>query len=174
MTKEERKEYMKKWGGANRESIAARKKAYYIANREKMRLQHREYYKKNAKSLSLHKKRFNATNPGKKKRQAREYYLNNPEKAAIKCRKRKAKVHGVGHVRYKSNDIFERDGWVCGVCGQKINKRLKHPNPRSKSIDHIAPLSKGGADAPINVQAAHLRCNLSKNAGGGGQLRLMG
>ena len=89
-------------------------------------------------------------------------------------RKRRALKLRNHHERYTDIEIFERDGWLCGICGQKINKRLKYPNPRSKSIDHIVPLSKGGADAPINLQAAHLRCNTSKNAGIGGQLRLIG
>ena len=88
-------------------------------------------------------------------------------------RKRQALKLGNHHERYTDIEIFERDGWVCGICGQKINKRLKYPNQRSKSIDHIVPLSKGGADAPINLQASHLRCNVGKNANFGGQLRLL-
>ena len=66
-------------------------------------------------------------------------------------RKRQALKLGNHHEKYTDIEIFERDGWLCGICGQKINKRLKYPNPRSKSIDHIVPLSKGGADAPINL-----------------------
>lgn len=91
----------------------------------------------------------------------------------IRDRKRQALKLGNHHERYTDIEIFERDGWICGICGQKINKRLKYPNPRSKSIDHIVPLSKGGADAPINLQASHLRCNIGKNANFGGQLRLI-
>jgi len=102
------------------------------------------------------------------------YRLANPEQMAAYDRKRKAFKLGNGHQPYTDTYIFERDGWICQICGQKINKRLKWPHPRSKSIDHIVPLIKGGADAPINIQAAHLRCNISKNAGGGGQLRLIG
>lgn len=32
----------------------------------------------------------------------------------------------------------------------------------SPSIDHVIPLSRGGAHAMGNVQSAHLRCNSSK------------
>jgi len=95
------------------------------------------------------------------------------ERSKVAGRKRQALKLGNHHEGYTYTEIFERDGWLCGICGRKINKRLKYPNPRSKSIDHIVPLSKGGADAPINLQASHLRCNISKNANFGGQLRLI-
>lgn len=62
--------------------------------------------------------------------------------------------------------------WICGICGRKINRRLKYPNPFSISIDHIIPLSKGGNDSPVNVQATHLRCNIGKHARNVGQLRM--
>lgn len=104
----------------------------------------------------------------------KEYALANPEKIKAGNRKHRAVKRGARHEQYLDSCVFDRDGWVCGICGRKINKRLKYPHPRSKSIDHIVPLSKGGSDSPINVQAAHLRCNLSKNAGSGGQLRLVG
>lgn len=71
--------------------------------------------------------------------------------------------------------IFRRDGWRCGICGQHIDKRLKHPHPRSASIDHVIPLSKDGEHSRANVQAAHLDCNLRKsNRAAGEQLRIIG
>lgn len=91
-----------------------------------------------------------------------------------KSHKYKALKQGVGHEPYRDSYIFQRDGWVCGICGRKINKKLKHPNPLSKSINHIIPLSKGGNDSPVNVQAAHLRCNMGKHNINTGQLRLIG
>ena len=101
-----------------------------------------------------------------------KYYMKNKDKYLVYRRKRRALKKGVRHEDYSNNYIFERDGWMCGICGRKINKRLKHPNRLSVSIDHIVPLSLGGDDRPINVQAAHLRCNLGKNARNTGQLRM--
>ncbi len=83
-------------------------------------------------------------------------------------------MYGVRREVYHDVDIYERDGWMCGICGQKINKRIKHPDPRSGSIDHIVAISAGGIDVSINLQAAHLRCNQGKGTRSGGQLRLIG
>jgi 5-methylcytosine-specific restriction endonuclease McrA len=72
-------------------------------------------------------------------------------------------------------EILERDRWRCGICGQRIGKSFKFPHPRSKSIDHIVPLSQGGDDTAANKRAAHLGCNNGRcNRGGGEQLAMIG
>ena len=58
--------------------------------------------------------------------------------------------------------VFERDGWVCGICGGKVDKTLKRPDTMSASIDHIIALSNGGTHTWGNVQCAHLTCNVAK------------
>ena len=58
--------------------------------------------------------------------------------------------------------VYERDGWVCGICGDSVDKSLKWPDPMSPSLDHIQPLSKGGHHVLSNVQLAHLECNVRK------------
>jgi 5-methylcytosine-specific restriction endonuclease McrA len=59
-------------------------------------------------------------------------------------------------------DVFERDGWICGLCGEAIDPELKFPHPMSASVDHIIPLARGGPHTMLNVQAAHLRGNIVK------------
>jgi len=59
-------------------------------------------------------------------------------------------------------DIYERDGWRCGLCGESIDPLAAWPDQLSASLDHIIPLSKGGHHIPGNVQAAHLSCNVRK------------
>lgn len=71
--------------------------------------------------------------------------------------------------------ILERDGWRCGICGTRIGKSFKAPHPRSRSVDHIVPLSEGGDDTAANKRAAHLGCNVRRgNRGGNEQLALIG
>ena len=158
------KVYCKLYYLANKDRIIARAKAYQKANLGKT----------NPEKTRLAKKKYRLAHPDKIKARKATYRLAHPEKGKMYKRKRRAMKMGSNHEPYTDVYIFERDNWICGICGQKINKRLKYPNERSKSIDHIVPISKGGADAPVNVQSAHLRCNVSKNAGGGGQLRLVG
>jgi 5-methylcytosine-specific restriction endonuclease McrA len=50
----------------------------------------------------------------------------------------------------------------CGICGQPIFKRFKHPHSFSASIDHKVPLARGGTNALSNLQLAHLGCNTRK------------
>ena len=67
--------------------------------------------------------------------------------------------------------VFGRDGFRCHLCGQLTGRDLKYPHPRSPSIDHVIPLSKGGTHEMANVRTACLRCNIKKgNRGGGEQL----
>lgn len=70
--------------------------------------------------------------------------------------------------------ILDRDRWICGICGKKIKRQLKHPSPLSASIDHIIPLARGGSHIPDNLQASHLRCNITKRTKDGAQLLLFG
>jgi len=77
--------------------------------------------------------------------------------------KRAAAVNTDEHEDFDPADIFDRDGWRCGLCGKPVRKDYQWPDPRARSLDHILPLSKGGAHTRANVQLAHLRCNWSKN-----------
>lgn len=77
---------------------------------------------------------------------------------------RRIKERGVVVERFTREDIFERDGWVCQICHDPIDPAAKWPDTRCASIDHIIPISKDGEHSRANVQAAHLRCNLSKGA----------
>lgn len=62
------------------------------------------------------------------------------------------------------SEIVVRDGTDCRLCGEPVDMALAYPDPRSRSVDHITPLSKGGAHDPSNCQLAHLRCNIVKGA----------
>lgn len=62
------------------------------------------------------------------------------------------------------DEVFARDGWICQICGVPVDESLVYPSPMSKSLDHVIPLSRGGAHIEGNVQLAHLSCNLRKGA----------
>lgn len=86
------------------------------------------------------------------------------DKARDKYHRRRARMHGG-----RNGDpvlltaLAERDHG-CPRCGQPIDLTLTWPHPMSRSIDHIVPLSRGGAHSPDNTQLMHLRCNTAKGA----------
>ncbi len=89
--------------------------------------------------------------------------------------RRRTRLKKVRIDRFNPIEIFERDKWKCGLCGKKVNKELKHPHPKSASLDHIIPLSVGGAHSRANVQLAHFDCNWKKGIQSKGeQLLLIG
>lgn len=53
---------------------------------------------------------------------------------------------------------------VCGICGKRVDFKLKFPHPLSPCIDHIIPVAKGGHPSDIsNLQLAHMTCNRQKS-----------
>lgn len=159
---------------SRKEEIAEYNKAYCLAHKKEIAGRHKLYRLAHKKEINTLSKAYRLANKKKIAELKKAYQRKYPEKQRNISRKYRALKRGSNHETYTEAYIFERDGWICQFCGRKINKRLKWPNPLSKSIDHIIPLSKGGDDSPINVQAAHLRCNIMKQAQSGGQLRLIG
>lgn len=65
---------------------------------------------------------------------------------------------------FTREEIFERDGWVCGICGGPTDRAESHPHPDAPVIDHVVPIAVGGEHTRSNVQCAHSRCNTLKGA----------
>lgn len=68
--------------------------------------------------------------------------------------------------RFEPRDVYERDGWICGICDLPVDStgRFKFPEADSVSLDHIIPLARGGDHTRANTQCAHLYCNIHKGA----------
>lgn len=74
-------------------------------------------------------------------------------------------------------NVYERDSWVCQLCGKRVRKDLPVSDDRAASLDHILPRSLGGTDDIDNLQLAHRICNSIKGTGvfnSAEQLRLVG
>jgi 5-methylcytosine-specific restriction endonuclease McrA len=72
-------------------------------------------------------------------------------------------------------EIFKRDGSRCHICRRRLSPKTKWPHPRTPSIDHLIPLTRGGLHEKANVRTACLSCNSAKgNRGGNEQLLLIG
>lgn len=81
------------------------------------------------------------------------------EKAKRKARIRQATVENVDP--YK---VFEHDHWTCMICVKPTPKDKRgtydHDAPE---LDHIVPLSKGGAHSYANTQTLCRSCNVQKS-----------
>lgn len=85
---------------------------------------------------------------------AQNYYRRlPPDKRHTLTHKRRADAYGVEHSEYSRTAILERWRHTCAYCGGFATH-----------LDHVHPLSKGGADAEHNIVPACAHCNLSKGA----------
>ena len=77
----------------------------------------------------------------------------------------RANRYGVQYVSFSKRSIYDRDGWICGICGEPVDPNAKYPDMRCASLDHIKPLSLGGSHTPENVRLAHFDCNSFRGNG---------
>lgn len=61
--------------------------------------------------------------------------------------------------------VFERDHWICHLCGNAVSSSVLWPALGSPSLDHIIPVSVPGCPGHVweNVALAHLGCNMTKH-----------
>lgn len=103
-------------------------------------------------------------------KRAEAYYctdqcLNDAHVATGNFRRRRKDTRMRIEPRFSMHDLGERDGWVCGICDEPLDRALKWPDAHSISIDHIIPISKGGPHlAPSNLRLTHLTCNVRRQA----------
>ena len=122
-------------------------RAYYEANRDKELERQRAYREANRdKVLDYH----------------RAYREANRDKVLEHGQRRRARKRGVPTEPVSYDDLRQVDGDDCQLCHDPIDFDLAYPDPMSRSIDHISPLSTGGWHTIENLQLAHLRCNVSK------------
>ena len=68
------------------------------------------------------------------------------------------------------DDLWRKQQGLCALCGEQMPQTrwdTPHATVWKKmrpTIDHIRPRSKGGGDAPENLQLAHAVCNKRKGA----------
>ena len=74
----------------------------------------------------------------------------------------RVRKHGALSMPFRRKDVFERDNYQCRMCGCATQKHSIYL-PDAAELDHIIPLSKGGAHALYNMQTLCRRCNAIKS-----------
>lgn len=126
------------------------------------------------------RKRCHACAAIRQERHSKAWWQNAPrEHRAAKWRqqrhRRRAAKRGAGSERFNDRDIFVRDRWICQICKRKVNPEVRYPDPMSVSLDHVVPLSEGGAHSRANTRCTHWICNSRRgDRGGNEQLVLIG
>lgn len=112
----------------------------------------RKYYQNNKQSIKERQQRYCQTESGKRSRQTRKA-------------RRRAREAGVEHEPWTREEIIKRDKGICQVCGLPVYDYDDAPKRLKPQIDHIVPISAGGADKADNLRLTHAFCNNHKHAG---------
>lgn len=143
--------------------------AYRDANREQLRERNRSrsagrieylraYYRRNKGRITDRTQAWREANRERVALLNSEWRKNNPIKHCQAQHARRARVAGVGG--QLSADVavrlYAEQSGLCTCCHEPLNGDFH--------IDHIVPISRGGANVDDNVQLLRARCNLRKGA----------
>lgn len=70
---------------------------------------------------------------------------------------------GQQNKRNKMKRIGERDGWICWICQEPINKRKRNNAHYGPSLDHVIRRADGGSNEDSNLKIAHRKCNSERH-----------
>lgn len=141
------------WHRSNPERSAMRSKAWREANADVVRERQRAYRASRVDEATARYRQWRAENPDKAKAQSDRAW-----------HRRRALLRGVASEQGISVDSLRaRDGDSCSYCSRALifSNGSRWDNARA-SIEHVVPLSRGGANLWSNVVLACLGCNKSK------------
>ena len=133
------------------------KRAWYDRNRAKVRERDRVRYLDNREAFLARSTAQRLVN-SKSYRESKRRYDRKPNvmrSHADRESRRRAQRRLTTIEPIDSLVLLERNDGVCGLCGLDVD-------PLNYHIDHIVPLSLGGAHTYLNTQVAHPVCNLRK------------
>lgn len=149
------------------------KREWRRRNIEKVHAYHRQWYKENKEKAQHHKEKWRLKNPNYDTEQSRQWRIAHPKqykktRHAYFERTREAHRQRERAYRARKQDATVEDvtarGWLeivqaydsrCVYCGEVCD---------SPSMDHVIPISQGGAHSYDNILPACLDCNRKKAA----------
>lgn len=146
-------------------------KSRYEANKERLKKIRAEYYANNKETMLAQSKVWYENNKEKVKLAAQKHYQTESyrQKAALKANIRRTRKKNGIYEKYTLEQVIDTYGSLCYICGTNID--LSIPRWVGKKgwqfglhIDHVIPISKGGADILENVRPSHGICNVRKGS----------
>jgi 5-methylcytosine-specific restriction endonuclease McrA len=157
MTKEEKRAYDKAWYQANKERIRDSRKAYYHANKEIQKAKREDYFKNyresNREKIASGQRAYDAANREKNNARTKIWSEENREKRNSKEAGRRARKLN----QTPDLNIAEKVEIQCMYLYNQIM-------PGDWHVDHIVALANGGLHHPANLQILSKFDNLSKGA----------
>lgn len=146
-------EYNRAWRKKNPTYHAEYNKRWRSENEAEYRKYYREYRENNLEKVRAAYARWEAVNPN----HTIEWTRRNPERAREIVRRRRARLRAVPTFDVTSRDIsrmVERQRGRCAYCPSALDGGYH--------IDHVMPVSLGGANGIGNIVPACAACNTSK------------
>ena len=166
--KEKANAYSKAYYEANREKLNASSKAYYEANREKLNASSRAYREANKEKLKARDKAYREANREKLNASSRAYREVNKEKIAATT---------LAYYEANKDKFFAKNAKARALKApallpttddkliQNLYKQREHMSKKRNEVyhvDHIIPLSIGGAHHQDNLRIITAKENLEK------------
>lgn len=139
---------------ADVESSRDKQRAWHLANPEKSAEYSRAYRERNPERAAENTRRYRDANGDRIKELAAAWRAANPDKVTAIDAARRARLIGavVGDADYE----FVKAAYsVCYLCDEPLSGDIH--------VDHVVPLSRGGAHCTDNLMPTHAVCNRRKH-----------
>ena len=162
---EEMREYKRQWRFRHPEKERVYYARYYSEHREQKRESLARWRTEHSAEIRAYSARYWVEHREEKQEYDRRRRIAHPETYREANHRYRALKVGATIERVHAVEVYERDRYRCHVCGRLVPAR-------ERSLDHLVPLSRGGAHSLSNVALAHKRCNFKRYNSGLAQLRL--
>lgn len=144
---------------------------YYQANRERLIAAAVEYEKKNPVDREYRReweRSWYAATRDERRAVDRVWQANNLERVRENRRRamsrRRARLRGLPSESYTIDQLLERDGTLCTLCGKELDLTVAYPEDFAPTVEHLECFDWPDCPGDIltNVAVSHWDCNNSR------------